>query len=80
MTITTHDGLTLTGTPTALVAALRHRSHTPSTSPRDFMRQTAARVLLWNQTRVDTVTPASFLAGLATAGLLTMTEAQLELC
>ena len=72
MQIHTHDGLPLTGTPEAIVTALRVRAQTPAASNREFMAHTAARVLTWNHTPLDTTTPQRFLASLAAAGLLTI--------
>jgi hypothetical protein len=77
MTITTIDGLRLSGSSGQIVAELQRSAFVSSAGIEDYRKQVADRVLLVNSQTVRTDTDDNFLRDLQAAGMITeLTEEQ----
>jgi hypothetical protein len=69
--IITKDGTTFEGrTPEALARKLYLASRAWHENERDFTRQVARRVMLWNGKKIRTGTAGKFISDLLSAGLI----------
>jgi hypothetical protein len=76
MTIITNDGVTIQGTPEAIVTALREGQRLEVASDnRTYMASVASRVRLWDGAKLAYGDAAQFLTGLQKAELIDILDA-----